>query len=389
MSFPRVTTDALRLVSDTLSVTEKRTVVERPGTVRFDLIPAAELSAALRAQWNTIRSKRAELRSPFFSPDFISTVAGVIPDVEIGVASQGGEAVAIFPFQRYRQTNARPVGVGINDAHGLISLPDSGVSLLEMMDACRLKSFPFHAAPPELADIAQFELGTTRTFLADLTVDPLGYENYLRRTSNTIDKQAQKTRRMIRDLGPLRFDFDCRDPEMLQRLIELKCGQYKRTHIFSILGVPWIQQLLFTLHQQPTDNLRGILNVLYAGDQAVALHYGMLEGDLLHYWFPVFDPAYSFGSPGTQLFLEVAREGTERGVTAIDMGYGEQVYKTKLTNVVGVMSYGLVDKSPLRRTWYHQKKRFGERLRRLRFKDAIKPWARKLLPGFGRGSYEA
>ncbi len=389
MSLSRVTTDTLRLVTDMPSLTKQRTAAEGPGTPRFDLISAAEISAPLRVRWNAIRGKRPELRSPFFSPDFISAVAAVLPDVELGIATQAGEVVAIFPFQRQRGSTARPVGVGINDAHGLISLPNTGVSLLEMMNACKLSSFPFHSAPRELADIARFELGTTRSFLADLTVDPLGYENFLRQTSQTIDKQAQKTRRMIRELGPLRFDFDCRDPALLQRLIELKCDQYKRTHIFNILGVPWIQQLLRSLHERPPETIRGILNVLYAGEKPVALHYGMLEGDLLHYWFPVFDPIASFGSPGTQLFLEVAREGAARGVRAIDMGYGEQAYKTKLTNVVGEMSYGLVDENPLRRGWYQQKKLLGERLKRLRFKDAIKPWARKLLPGFGRSTYEA
>jgi len=389
MSLARVTTDTLRLVTDMTSLTSERPVAELPGAVRFDLIAAQELSAPLRARWNAVRCQRPELRSPFFSPDFVASVAAVIPDIEIGIASQAGEVVAIFPFQRHRGTTARPVGVGINDAHGLISLPNSSVSLLEMMSACSLTSFPFHAAPPELPDIAEYELGTTRSFLADLTVDPLGYENFLRRTSQTVDKQAQKTRRMIRELGPLRFEFDCREPALLQRLIDLKCEQYERTHIFNILGVPWIQQLLRNLHERPPESVRGILNVLYAGDKPVALHFGMLEGDLLHYWFPVFDRAASCGSPGTQLFLEIAREGAAQGMTAIDMGYGEQAYKTKLTNVAGEMSYGLVDENPLRRTWYRQKKLLTERLKRLRFKQAIKPWARKLLPGFGRGTYEA
>ncbi len=361
----------------------------RSDSTRFDLVAAADIDAALKSQWKFIRQTNCIYQSPFFSPEFIVAASDLLPNVEVGLATQGERLVAIFPFQRCRRSTARPVGLGINDAHGLVALPNARLSLREMMHECKVKSFPFHAAPRETSDIAEFQIGATRSYLADLTVDPLGYENYLRNRSHTIDKQAQKTRRMIRELGPLRFEFDCRDSAMLQHLFDLKCEQYKRTHIFNILGVPWIRQLLTSLHQRPAPGLRGILNVLYAGEKPVALHYGMLEGNLLHYWFPVFDPKVSFGSPGTQLFLEVAREAAARGVTAIDMGYGEQPYKTKLTNVITEMCYGLVDENPFRRRWYEQKKSFSERLSRLQFKEAIKPWARRLLPSFGRGVYQA
>lgn len=355
---------------------------------RIDVIGPSEINDCLRADWQLIRNSSACFRPPFFSASFVEQVARLVPDVEIGVAVQNGRAVGIFPFQRQGRTTAKPVGLGINDAHGLIARPGAGPGLREMMAACRINSFPFHAAPAETSEIADYQLGTTRSYLADLMVDPQGYEHYLRENRNTIDKQGQKTRRMIRDLGPLKFEFDCRDPEVLDRLIELKCEQYRRTHTYCILGVPWIRQLLRNMHVDREAPVRGVLNALHAGDKLVAMHYGILEGDLLHYWFPVFDAAYGFGSPGTQLFLDVAREARERGVVAIDMGYGEQPYKTKLTNVITEMSYGLVDDHPLRRAWHRQKLALLAGWRSLKFRETIKPWARKLLPHFGQGKYQ-
>ncbi len=358
------------------------------GTYRIDVIGPSEIDDRLRSDWQDIRSSSTIFRSPFFSSSFIEQVARLIPHVEIGVAVQDGRAVAIFPFQRQGRATAKPVGLGINDAHGLIACAGVGPGLREMMEACRINSFPFHAAPCEASEIARYQLGTTKSYLADLMVDPQGYEHYLRETRNTIDKQAQKTRRMIRDLGPLKFEFDCRDPGVLDSLIELKCEQYRRTHTYCILGVPWIQRLLRNMHAEVDAPVRGVLNALYAGDKLVAMHFGILEGDLLHYWFPVFDAAYGFGSPGTQLFLDVAREARERGVVAIDMGYGEQPYKTKLTNVITEMSYGLVDGNPLRQVWHRQKLALLAGWRSLKFRESIKPWARKLLPHFGKGKYQ-
>lgn len=362
--------------------------------LRFETFRPNDLPDAVRQGWFALRGASPNFRTPFFSPRFIEAVAKFVDGVEICIASRSGghgeQVVAVFPFQRHRKKIARPVGLGINDAHGLITSPDSGVSLTDMLRAGGLNAFQFHAAPVESSDIPQYEIGRTRAFLADLTVDPLGYEHYLRNNSHTIDKQGQKTRKLARVEGDLRFEFDCRDPKMLEHLIELKAAQYRRTHIFNIFGVPWIRQLVEHLHQDVDhDEVRGILNVLYAGDKPVALHYGMVEGDLLHYWFPVFDPKYSYGSPGTQLFLEVAKEAVERGYTAIDMGYGEQPYKEKLTNVITEMSYGLVDESPLRCGWYRRKLAFRNQLKQLKFKQMLKPIARKLLPGFGRGSYES
>ncbi|MEZ6134149.1 MAG: GNAT family N-acetyltransferase [Pirellulaceae bacterium] len=371
----------------------------------YQCCAAKDLDAATCERWESIRHAGRIYRSPFFSPYFVQTVSHLAPDIEVGIARRNDVAVAFFPFQRFRGSIARPVGVGINDAHGLIANRGEDISLRDVMAHCGLKTFPFHASPLESSDILQHEVGRTRAFLADLTVDPLGYEHFLKSNSQTIEKQAQKTRRMVRELGELRFEFDCRDPQMLQRLVDLKSAQYRRTHIFDILGVPWIRLLLNDLIHNPAGQLRdtqanstdfgkhrsarGILNVLYAGETPVALHYGMTDGDLIHYWFPVFDPRFAFGSPGTQLFLEVAREGRSRGYTAIDMGYGEQEYKYKLTNVITEMSFGIVTDSLLSRRWYVGKRTALAKLKQLKIKETIKPMARRLLPGFGRSQYEA
>ena len=353
---------------------------------RFDLFGAKQITDELRADWEVIRTGSPDLRPPFFSPAFIEAVEAARPGIQIGVASNSSGAQAILAF-RNKNGDAFPPGSGVNDAHGIVASSQARIDPIECMTAFGLSSYAFHASPPSNQLTSPFKIGSTRAYLADLTVDPNGYEHYLRSTSTTIDRQGQKTRRLQRELGPMRFEFDCRDPKMLERLIDLKCQQYLRTHTFNILGVAWIRKLLFELFENRSRSVKGILNVLYFGQTPVALHYGMTEGDLLHYWYPVYAPEYHHGSPGTQLFLEVAREATAQGYTAIDMGYGEQAYKDKLTNVVTEMDFGLVCKSGIYRRYYGAKLAIDERLRNWKWRQHLKPLARRLLPNYGGGAY--
>ena len=357
-------------------------------TFSYSIIPISECGPSVIGEWEAIRAARSIYRSPFFGSDFIQAVGQVCPNVEVAMATQSGKPVALLPFVRKNRWDATPVGAGINDAHGLLCSEGFPVSCIEFLQRCGLRSFQFHAAPPEAPDVEQFEIGRSRSFLADLTIDPLGYEHFLRKTSSTIDRQGQKSRRLARQVGPLRLEYDCRDTRYIDHLIELKGQQYRRTHTFDILAVPWIKQLLYRLHANQEPRVRGLLSVFYAGETAVALHYGLLDGDLLHYWFPVYDEQYAYGSPGTQMFLDIAKEATARGLKAIDMGYSEQAYKYKLTNVITEMSYGLIDSSSVRRQIYRCRTNWRQQLKGLWFKDRIKPLVRKVLPNLGGQRYQ-
>ncbi len=335
-----------------------------------------------------MRAARPCYRSPFFGYDFIEACGRVCPNIQVAMAHDGDQLVALLPFVKRNHRDAGPVGAGINDAHGLLCRSDGEIDLCDFLHRCQLRGYAFHASPIDAPDVQRFEIGRTRSFLADLTVDPLGYEHYLRETSSTIDRQGQKTRRLARQVGPLRLEFDCRDTRLIDYLIQLKGAQYQRTHTFEILAVGWIKQLLYRLHEHEDPRVRGLLSVLFAGDEPVALHYGLLDGDLLHYWFPVYNDQYAYGSPGTQMFLDIAKEATARGVRAIDMGYGEQAYKYKLTNVITEMSYGLADPSLLRRRLHRSYLAWRQQLKGLWFKDHIKPYVRKFMPNLGSKQYE-
>ncbi|MFK7735527.1 MAG: GNAT family N-acetyltransferase [Pirellulaceae bacterium] len=356
-------------------------------TAKFALIPFERVSDSLRADWRDIRQSSSDFRSPFFSLAFHELVSSLNPGVEVACMQQGGRTRAILPLRRDSQGRAKPAGGGINDAHGLLCMPGFEVPFPEFLQRAGLRNYAFHAAPPESHEAKTFEMGRTRAFLADLTVDPDGYAAFLKKRSRTIEKQGQKTRKLGREVGELTFEFQSPDRQVLERLIALKRSQYQRTHTFDIFSVPWIEQLLFALLAKNEGELQGVLSVLSAGGKPVAIHFGIREGDLLHYWFPVYDPDFHFGSPGTQLFLDVVRACERDGITKIDMGYGEQAYKHKLTNVITEMSYGLVEANPLRRAAFRWKQQFEGVFKRSKIREVLKPYARKVMPGFGGDKY--
>ncbi len=375
------------LINGLRRISEPRAALAHAAIVH-ETIALSQCTEHIRAAWSQLRNSQSCYRSPFFSYEFIAAAGQVGPQVEVAIARHDQKILAILPFVRKRRGDVGPVGAGVNDAHGLLADSDYPYSFTQFLNKCGLRSFAFHAAPPDSPGIDRYEMGRGRSFLADLTVDPLGYEHYLRKASSTIDRQGQKSRRLAREVGPLRLVYDCRDPELIDYLIKLKGLQYQRTHTFNILAVEWIRKLLFKLHEFEDPNIRGLLSVFYAGEQPVALHYGLLDGDWLHYWFPVYDERYAYGSPGTQMFLDIAKEAAARGVRAIDMGYSEQAYKYKLTNVITEMSYGLVDPSPWRRHLHRRRLNLRQQLKGLWFKDAIKPIVRKILPNLGGNRYQ-
>jgi CelD/BcsL family acetyltransferase involved in cellulose biosynthesis len=361
---------------------------EGPLKIGMQLRPVHGLSREEWNQWDSFRTENRNLASPFFSREFIETAGKLRPTSQIAVLYQGDRLAGFLPFEYARNGQAIPLAGPFNDAHGVIGPMQHGIRYSELSNLADLPSMRFHAWDGNLEGAEPYILGYTNSYLADLTRYPEGYVTFLERERATIFKQQRKTKKMVRDLGPLRLDFDCRSELVLGQLLAMKRSHYQRTNIFDILSVPWAQQLLRDLWSQRSNACRGVLNALYAGDTLVAAHFGLREGKWLHYWFPTYDPEFHQYSPGTALFLEIARQSKELGISQIDMGYGEQPYKLKLTDTIRSMPFGILSNSRWPR-WRERTHRGITRwLKRVPFKEEIKKTVRSYWPDLGRGHYE-
>tara|TARA_R110002049_G_scaffold72490_6_gene187370 strand:- start:51134 stop:52330 length:1197 start_codon:yes stop_codon:yes gene_type:complete len=386
-----------------VSADSSRSPIDRPTIGTADaarsvaVVDFDGLSELDKQVWETIRATRPEFRSPFFSVGFSAAVHRARGDVDVAILREGSDPIGYFPFHRIRNV-ALPVGRFFNDAHNIITRREHLIDWMWFLKQCDLKAFDFHAMPgTSQAVLDEHSHGTIDSFAADIGDDSIAYLNRLRKSHRTIARQPQKTRKMQREIGPVRLEFDCRDPELLDLTIGWKRQQYRRTHILDLFGPNWTRRLVTELHRADDESqhdetthddrddttMRGLLSVLWAGDQVVAAHFGIREGDLIHYWFPAFNAKYARYSPGTALYCAMIESATEKGVRCIDMGYGEQPYKLKQTDAVTSVAFGCLSRSRLHGWWRSAETKAISMVKRMPMKEPIKRVWRRVQPQAG------
>lgn len=344
------------------------------------------LEATEIRRWESIRRTRPEFRSPFFSVAFCQAVQRARGDVSVVVVRDGQTIVGFLPLHRQGR-KAFPAGRFFNDAQNLIATEENLIPWHWLLRAAGLRSFEFHALTG--ADESTFPEhtchDTIQSFRCEIGDDSQKYLARLGKEHKTIGRQGQKTRKLAREIGPVSLEMDCRDPQILRQTIQWKRDQYRRTHILDLFSKPWTMRLMDELFDRPTDSAetRGILSVLRAGDQIVAAHYGMIEGSLLHYWFPAYAPAFSRYSPGTGLFCSILDAATEHGIECVDMGYGEQPYKLKQTDATGSVHNGCIAKSRFYRTWRCAQAHAVRSMKQMPGKEPAKRVWRTIFPNAG------
>ncbi len=368
-----------------------------------DIVSPAGLSEDQRAAWRRLRWTRGEYATPFFSLAFTEAVEWSRGDVRVAVLSRGGQPIGFFPFHRVNGV-AVPVGRYFNDAHNVIASPETTVDWLELLERCDVKAFDFHAlVAADPRNPLERGFGTVQSFSARLGDDSAAFLDQLGQQHRTIRRQSQKSRKLSREVGKITLEFDCRDDALLAQTIQWKRNQYRRTHILDLFSPDWTRRLMQRLHEVPPGGappggapqeggapggVRGLLSVLRAGDQIVAAHYGLLESEMLHYWFPCYDPAFAIYSPGTALFTEMVREASHYGLRFIDMGYGEQPYKRKQTDVTTTVTFGCISRS----SFYRQRRLLEHHtvmaLKKIPLKEPLKKVMRMLRPHAGIGKID-
>lgn len=376
------------------------------------VIPFGNLSPEMLARWEMVRKEfpadpTVHQKHPFLAPRFASAVDAARGDVLVAVAFSRPvastvtldveQAIGFLPFHRIGRIGL-PVGRFLNDAQSVIGLATAQIDWSHWMRACEVTAFELHAiVNTEASWISSYRLHEVKAFRADFDGDSSAFLRKLEREHRTIGKQRQKTRKLAREIGPLRLEIDCRCPKVLEQAIAWKRAQYERTHILDLFLPDWTRRLLEVLHESETQSdsrtsdmtsfaeqpLRGLLSVLWAGDHLVAAHIGMIERGQLHYWFPTYDPAYSRCSPGTALFTEIVRAATDHGIDAIDMGYGEQPYKQKQTDTTYRVALGIITDSKWLRTKYRLKQQMVACLKQIPMKELFKKGYRTIHPTAG------
>ncbi|MCP2338080.1 GNAT family N-acetyltransferase [Actinomadura rupiterrae] len=348
----------------------------RPGTglrlVAFDALKPAELDA-----WQRLRAADARYDSPYFHPGFAAAVHASGRPVTVAVASEGeqitgsdgqstdigqqgggggarstgagGRITGVFALQRDGAV-ARPVGWPGADFQGPITAAGHAFPVRSLVTGTSVRNLEFDHL---LDGTPGFEPWTeTRRPSPFLDVSG-GLDGYLGRASRSGKDNMSQARRRIRKaertLGPVTFEADIVDPVALDELIELKRGQYEATNARDYFADPSRRELLHLLLNTRSADFGGVLSVVRAGPHLLAAHFGLRSGGVLHWWFPVYDPAHAALAPGWILLRELVSAAPDLGVTRIDLGRGEDEYKRRAKTGETFVCQGAVLRGPVAR----------------------------------------
>lgn len=312
------------------------------------VVAAAELTAEHLQTWAEIVRAEPTLDSPFFRPEFTQAVADVRDDVEVAIFEEAGRAVGFFPFQRGRGNVGEPVGDPLNDFHGVVAGAEVAWRPDELLRACRLKAWRFHNLLAVQTPLKPHHTLCVESPYIDVSRGPEAYEQQRRANGSTLFQQLrQKVRQVQRNCGPLRFEPHTDDRDVLATVMQWKVEQYRRIGAPNYLADGWTVALLQRLLERQGQPFGGILSALYAGDQLAAAHFGMRAGGVLHGWFPVYNQDFAKYSPGMLLWMQLIAAAPELGIRRIDLGRGDERYKTSLMTGAIRVAEGAVDLRPL------------------------------------------
>ncbi|WP_432137967.1 MULTISPECIES: GNAT family N-acetyltransferase [unclassified Streptomyces] len=289
------------------------------------------LAAGDLAAWSALQQSSPALASPFLSAQFAQAVGRQRPSARVAVLSDAAGPVGYFPFERHRLGLGMPIGSGLCDTQGLIHAPGLDWDVQELLRACRLYLWRYDHLT---ADQGPFDRGVVRRSASPVIDLAQGFEAYaaeLRARSRERTRQLEaKERRLRRTLGEVRLVFDDPSPVSLDTLMRWKSAQYRAKGQVDLFAGPSVVALLRELHLTRAADCSGILSTLYAGEQPVAVHFGLRSRRVLQYWFPAYAPEAARFSPGILLLLKMAGAAAAQGVECLDLGKGDARYKHEM-----------------------------------------------------------
>lgn len=324
--------------------------------MKIHTIEPRELDHTLRDAWHAIGRGQPALASPYFCPEYVELAARSRRGVEIAILEDAGDVVGFLPFERTVWNTARPVGGRLSDFQGAIALADADWKLDEVLSSCRLRQWEFDHVLAEQPQWTPFHVGVRPSPYIDLA---RGAESYFAERKlagvRSISQAWRKLKKLEREVGPLRFEWNEPTADVLQKLRRWKSQQYIATGQSDLFASHRHTQFLQQIAAAATERFAGVTSTLYAGEQLAAVHLGMRSERVLHYWFPAYEPELSKYSPGLGLILLLAEQAAERGITRLDLGKGEEEYKQSFASAStpvaeGVVSGGKLSRA-LRSTW--------------------------------------
>ena len=346
-----------------------------------------ELDDRHLAEWRRMQRLDPVLESPYLCPEFVQIAAQVCSDVVVAIALEQDRPVAFLPLQR-RGKVAVEVGFPLSDCQAIITdrwsgdprdlLRAAGVSVYNFTHHRASQLSAYHRKP-DISPVIDLSDGFD-AYVAAQRKRPDGGGIHGRPHS-----LIPRRRQAERSLGDLRFTMHENDKDALRQVITWKRQQYKETHLLDPFAYGWPVDLLERIHASQSEDFAGVLSTLRSGDKLIAAHMGMRSRTVLHYWFPAYDIDFAKYSPGSLLFLDVCRGAAAAGLREIELGHGQEAFKSASTDRSIPIASGFVGCASLRMGLRHLRDR-TEALSRTLPLGRYRFWPEKFLDRLARGS---
>ncbi len=311
--------------------------------MRVRVVHPSELSQAELGRWHEIQQKVPSLAHPFLSPEYAVAVGHHRPQARVAVLEEGCAAVGFFPFEKRRFGVGVPISGWLSAGQGVILTPGVILDSGELMRQCGLAAWRFDNLIEDGALFKHHETATVPSPVIDVTDGFEAYYAGLRaRVPRMCRELERKARKLGREIGELHLVSDVPDPKLLRLLIAWKSDQYRRTNHVDRFAQPWVGNLAEELLTIRTDALTGMLSVLYAGDQPVAIQFGLRADNLIVGWFTGYDCRFARYSPGIIQIRILTEHMAQAGVDKLQMGKGAKRYTEALKNHDTFLGEGVV-----------------------------------------------
>jgi CelD/BcsL family acetyltransferase involved in cellulose biosynthesis len=298
--------------------------------MRVSVVRPGELGPAEAALWAKFQHQSPVTLNPFLSLTFAQAVGQARANARVAVIEDGGQIEAFLPYQLGPGRIGMPIGYPMNDLQGFIG---SGAPLdaRHVVRQAGLRGWRFIAAPAEQAVLAPHHYEGT---LAPCPVIDLtgGYQAYYASRSKSVTTEpARKRRALERQHGPVTLAWNTASTGHLRQMIAWKSGRYNSLgRMFST--DPTALRIAEDLVGSGSEDCRGVVSVLFASAQAVAVSCNLIVPGGLSGWFTAYDPDLGRFSPGMIMALALAEDAARHGLTRLDLAPGPFGYKHRLAN---------------------------------------------------------
>lgn len=328
--------------------------------MRVEVIAPSHLDAGLIDEWNALQQSNPALDSPFFCSAFTRAIGEERPGIEVAVVEDGNDVIGFLPYCRERRHVARPVAGSFTDFQGMVLAPEATIDPVAILRQCRLNSWQFDHLIADQPAFEPFHWARSESPYMDLSNGFEAYRIERRKTgSNELQEALRKSRKIERDVAPLRFEMSSTNYCVLETLVTWKQAQLRARRVPDCFRASWVTPALERLLHTHGENYQSMLAALYVGDDLLAVNFGLRSGPVLHGWITAFNAKYHKFSPGLILLTRLAQIAESHGITRIDMGRGDEAFKRSFGSGVRVLAEGAVDRRviarSLQRNWVRAK----------------------------------